>query len=325
MFDEMRGSEGAVRPAYAELSQWLGEVPPDVLDFRRRKAELFFRRIGITFAVYGEPKAQERLIPFDVIPRIISAAEWQILQRGLEQRVKAINAYIKDVYGRREISKPASCPRIWFFRKSGLSPGDEWAKGAARHLCACRRHRHRARRRRELLRARRQCAHAVRCLLHAGKPQDHAAALSRAVFALPRRAGRELSGRASGDAEIDRTADRIGRADRRAADARSLQFRLLRALVPGRQARRRTGRGPRPRGAGQHRLHAHHRGLKAHRRDLSPDRRRLPRSTGVPARQRARRARPDVGLSGRQRHARQCRRHRHRRRQGGLQLHAGVS
>ena len=96
MFDEMRGSEGAVRPAYAELSQWLGEVPPDVLDFRRREAELFFRRIGITFAVCGEPEAQERLIPFDVIPRIISAAEWQILQRGLEQRVKAINAYIKD-------------------------------------------------------------------------------------------------------------------------------------------------------------------------------------------------------------------------------------
>ena len=115
MFDEMRGSEGAVRPAYAELSHWLGEVPPDVLDFRRREAELFFRRIGITFAVYGEDEAQERLIPFDIIPRIISAAEWQVLERGLEQRVKALNAYIKDVYGRREILKAGIVPRIWFF------------------------------------------------------------------------------------------------------------------------------------------------------------------------------------------------------------------
>ena len=60
------------------LSQWLGEVAPDVLDFRRREAELIFRRIGITFAVYGDPEAQERLIPFDVIPRILAAAEWEI-------------------------------------------------------------------------------------------------------------------------------------------------------------------------------------------------------------------------------------------------------
>ena len=116
MFDEMNGIGDTVRPAYAELSQWLGEVKPDVLDFRRREAELLFRRIGITFAVYGDPEAQERLIPFDVIPRIIAAKEWDLLQRGLEQRVKAINAYIKDVYGRREILAPASSPRNWCSR-----------------------------------------------------------------------------------------------------------------------------------------------------------------------------------------------------------------
>ena len=76
MFDEMRGigdGDGAVRPAYAALSEWLAQTKPDVLDFRRREAELLFRRIGITFAVYGDPEAQERLIPFDVIPRILSA------------------------------------------------------------------------------------------------------------------------------------------------------------------------------------------------------------------------------------------------------------
>jgi len=122
MFDEMRGSEGAVRPAYAELSHWLGEVPPDVLDFRRREAEHFFRRIGITFAVYGDPEAQERLIPFDVIPRILGASEWQILQRGLEQRVKAINAYIKDVYGRREILRAGIVPEDLVFQNPVFRP-----------------------------------------------------------------------------------------------------------------------------------------------------------------------------------------------------------
>lgn len=85
MFDEMMGSgsvgEG-VRPAYAALSDWLSEVKPDVLDFRRSEAELLFRRIGITFAVSGDSEAQERLIPFDIIPRILSAPEWELYSAG---------------------------------------------------------------------------------------------------------------------------------------------------------------------------------------------------------------------------------------------------
>src|SRR5215203_6326440 len=104
-FDEMNGPGGDLRPAYQELSRWLKETPPDALEYRRQEAELLFRRIGITFAVYGEADAQERLIPFDVIPRILSATEWDTLRRGLEQRVKAINAYLRDIYGRREILK----------------------------------------------------------------------------------------------------------------------------------------------------------------------------------------------------------------------------
>jgi len=91
-FDEMKGSDGALRPAYGELFRWLAEVPSDVLDYRRREAEVLFRRIGITFAVYGEADAQERLIPFDVLPRILASAEWDILRAGLEQRVKKLLA-----------------------------------------------------------------------------------------------------------------------------------------------------------------------------------------------------------------------------------------
>src|SRR6202161_899275 len=165
MFDEMNGTgDGTgndVRPAYAELSQWLSEVKPDVLDFRRREAELLFRRIGITFAVYGDPEAQERLIPFDVIPRILAATEWEVLKRGLEQRVKAINAYIKDVYGRREILRAGIVPDELVFQNPVFRPEMHSQK----------------------------VTHDIGGLLHAGEPRDHAAAVPRTVFALPRRAG----------------------------------------------------------------------------------------------------------------------------------------
>src|SRR6202161_4282343 len=122
MFDEMGGNEGLVRPAYVELSRWLKELRPDVLDYRRREAELFFRRLGITFAVHGYPEAQERLIPFDIIPRILAPAEWQLLERGLEQRVKAINAYVKDAYGRREILRAGIVPEDLLFQNPFFRP-----------------------------------------------------------------------------------------------------------------------------------------------------------------------------------------------------------
>ncbi len=121
-FDEMRTSDGSVRPAYAELSRWLAEVPPDMLDVRRREAELLFRRMGITFAVYGEAEAQERLIPFDVIPRILSAAEWKTIRVGLEQRVKALNHYIHDVYHRREILAAGIVPEDLVFQNPVFRP-----------------------------------------------------------------------------------------------------------------------------------------------------------------------------------------------------------
>ncbi len=121
-FDEMTGADGRLRPAYAELSAWLGEVRPDVLDFRRKEAELLFRRIGITFAVYGEAESTERLIPFDVIPRIISAGEWAILRRGLEQRVKALNLYLNDIYGKREVLRAGIVPDDLVFQNPVFRP-----------------------------------------------------------------------------------------------------------------------------------------------------------------------------------------------------------
>src|ERR1022692_1927699 len=121
-FDEMKGADGGVRPAYGELARWLDEVPADVLDYRRREAELLFRRIGITFAVYGEADAQERLIPFDVIPRIMSGTEWRFLEKGLLQRVKALNLFLKDIYGAREILRAGVVPDDLVFRNPAFRP-----------------------------------------------------------------------------------------------------------------------------------------------------------------------------------------------------------
>src|SRR5271166_348981 len=121
-FDEMTGVDGATRPPYGELARWLAEIPPDILDFRRREAEVLFRRIGITFAVYGEADGQERLIPFDVLPRILAAAEWDILRAGLEQRANALNHFVQDVYGRREILKAGIVPEDLVFQNPVFRP-----------------------------------------------------------------------------------------------------------------------------------------------------------------------------------------------------------
>ena len=111
-FDEMTGHNGPpeVRESYQALARWLAEAPPDLLQARSRQAELFFRRMGITFAVYGEAASSERLIPFDVVPRIIGAAEWAGLEAGLVQRVGALNAFLKDIYGAQECLKAGIVP-----------------------------------------------------------------------------------------------------------------------------------------------------------------------------------------------------------------------
>ncbi len=111
-FDEMAGVGGPdrVRESYRALAQWLEEAPADLLAARSRQAELFFRRMGITFAVYGEADAAERLIPFDVVPRIISSSEWLELEAGLVQRVTALNLFLKDIYGPQECLKAGVIP-----------------------------------------------------------------------------------------------------------------------------------------------------------------------------------------------------------------------
>jgi uncharacterized circularly permuted ATP-grasp superfamily protein len=121
-FDEMRQPDGTVRAGYDQVARWLEAAPPDVLASRKAEAELFFRRIGITFNVYGDAQGTERLIPFDIIPRVLAANEWDLLARGLEQRVNALNAFIGDVYGSREIVKAGVVPEDLVLRNPAFQP-----------------------------------------------------------------------------------------------------------------------------------------------------------------------------------------------------------
>jgi len=136
-FDEMHGDGSATRDAYARVAQWLAETPDDYLQTRRAQAELFFRRIGITFAVYGDAEADERLIPFDIVPRILSRAEWRRLEAGLVQRVQALNAFLRDIYGPREILRAGIVPEELILRNPQFclpAIGIEPAHGVYTHI-----------------------------------------------------------------------------------------------------------------------------------------------------------------------------------------------
>lgn len=109
-FDEMLDEDGATREAYAAYYEWFCNQDIKSLRGKAREAEEFFRRTGITFAVYGDDNAEERLIPFDIVPRIVSAREWAKVTRGIEQRVRAINAFLQDIYHRQEIVRAGRLP-----------------------------------------------------------------------------------------------------------------------------------------------------------------------------------------------------------------------
>ncbi|MCB1490346.1 MAG: circularly permuted type 2 ATP-grasp protein, partial [Rhodobiaceae bacterium] len=121
-FDEMHHPDGAVRDAYVALDKWLQETEPSSLARRQHEAEILFRRIGITFAVYGEETDQERIIPFDVIPRILTRSEWERLETGLVQRVNALNMFLKDVYTKQDILKAGIIPDALVFQNPAFRP-----------------------------------------------------------------------------------------------------------------------------------------------------------------------------------------------------------
>jgi uncharacterized circularly permuted ATP-grasp superfamily protein len=110
VFDEMRGFGGEVRPVYRRVARWIEALDAETLAQKRREADLLFRRLGITFRAYGTDAEVETTIPFDLVPRVLGAAEWETLSRGLVQRAKALNAFLADAYGKREICRAGKIP-----------------------------------------------------------------------------------------------------------------------------------------------------------------------------------------------------------------------
>ena len=125
-FDEMQGSGELVREHYRDYERWLAAQPVAVMRSRREEAEMIFRRVGITFAVYGAKdengSGTERLIPFDLIPRVIPSQEWSELERGLRQRVTALNRFIHDVYHGQEIMHAGLVPAEQILQNAQFRP-----------------------------------------------------------------------------------------------------------------------------------------------------------------------------------------------------------
>ncbi|MFJ2991029.1 circularly permuted type 2 ATP-grasp protein [Pandoraea sp. NPDC087047] len=121
-YNEMASITGATRAHYRRFDDWLKCQPDDVLHHKRAEADLAFRRVGITFAVYGNEAGTERLIPFDLIPRIIPAHEWQTLQTGLRQRVEALNRFIHDVYHEQNILRAGVIPAEQVLKNAQYRP-----------------------------------------------------------------------------------------------------------------------------------------------------------------------------------------------------------
>ena len=130
-------ADGSVRAPYTRVEKWLKKLGPSDIERALRECEARFRRQGITFAVYGDEKASERLIPFDIVPRIFAASEWRRLSAGIEQRVRAMNAFMHDLYHRQEILRAGRIPTDVIVQNEAFVPemvGVNPAKGIYAHI-----------------------------------------------------------------------------------------------------------------------------------------------------------------------------------------------
>lgn len=121
-FNEMFEDDGVVRSHYGAFEDWLKNTPPEKITQNRQAADLLFHRVGITFAVYGEATGTERLIPFDIVPHVIPAAQWDKISAGLTQRVTALNAFLHDVYHEQKILKAGKVPANKVIENSQFRP-----------------------------------------------------------------------------------------------------------------------------------------------------------------------------------------------------------
>lgn len=138
-YDEMYADAAKtnVRSHYAALNNWINRQTAELIAEKRQQADLMFRKVGITFAVYGEGADTERLIPFDLIPRVFPQSEWSVLEKGLRQRVQALNMFLHDVYHEQNILKSGLIPPERIFNNSQYRPemqGVNVARGIYSHI-----------------------------------------------------------------------------------------------------------------------------------------------------------------------------------------------
>ena len=275
-YDEMFSPDGSIRGPYRALHEAIAPTAAADLKVRSEALDRAYVDQGITFSLSGK----ERPFPLDIVPRVISAAEWSKLQRGIVQRVQALEMFLADIYGDAEIVRDGVLPRRSDHQLRALPPDRRRARAAQRRAHPRRRDRPRPRRAGGLPGAGGQPAQPVGRVVRDGEPPHDGARLPRPVHPPAGAHGRRLRHPPAACPARRGRAER-GRSHRRRAHPRRLQLGLLRALAARPPDGRRAGRGPRPVLPRQPRLHAHHAGRPAGRRDLPADRRRVPRPAAV--------------------------------------------
>ena len=125
-FDELQTDKGQYRPVAQAVGNWLDNINIDALNHLNEQAANIFYRKGVTFTVYSDAKNIERMIPFDIIPRIIAASEWQLIEKGCKQRITALNAFLHDIYHDQAIMKADIVPASYVYASGCYEP---WMMG----------------------------------------------------------------------------------------------------------------------------------------------------------------------------------------------------
>lgn len=125
-FDELQTGAGHYRPVAKAVGNWLDTINIDALNHLNEQAANIFYRKGVTFTVYSDAENIERMIPFDIIPRIISASEWQVIEKGCKQRITALNAFLHDIYHEQAIMKAGVVPDSYVYASGCYEP---WMMG----------------------------------------------------------------------------------------------------------------------------------------------------------------------------------------------------
>ena len=254
-YDEMFAADGEPRPHYAKLFQKFASMVPAQFEERRKLADLSFLLQGITFTVYSDGQGTERLFPFDLIPRILPYSEWERVDRGLSQRVVALNLFLQDIYGQQRILKDRRIPAALVysckhFRREMI--GVEVPRGIYTHICGI-----------DLVR---DSKTGELCVLedNVRTPSGISYVLENRLvmtrtfpgrFPAARSPARESLSRGTFAHPAQPFAARRRRSANRSAHARHLQQRLLRTQLPRAANGHRACRRPRPRRRRRNRLH----------------------------------------------------------------------